>query len=235
MRLHSDGQAAESARAVNARAYTVGRDVVFGAGEYAPGSGEGRRLMAHELVHVVQQYNSEKPSIARFNDAWMPGMRPASAPDPTSPIDVTVIDDSDTVGWLAGFFRTGEVYMTNVTTMVDNVLQALDRHCISRLNILDHGNQNGIQIGNDRITTQSIAQYRPELARLRGHFAANGFVHLQHCNAGQNLDLIRALAATFGVPVYAGTGAHNPIYRVNFGDYVRCDPNRRCETDVGRP
>ncbi len=55
VRVHTDGQAAESARAVNARAYTVGRDVVFGAGEYAPGSGEGRRLMAHELTHVMQQ------------------------------------------------------------------------------------------------------------------------------------------------------------------------------------
>jgi hypothetical protein len=55
VRVHADGQAAESARAVNARAYTVGRDVVFGAGQYAPHSGEGRRLIAHELAHVVQQ------------------------------------------------------------------------------------------------------------------------------------------------------------------------------------
>ena len=55
VRVHTGGQAAESARAVNARAYTVGRDVVFGKGQYAPGSDEGRRLMAHELVHVEQQ------------------------------------------------------------------------------------------------------------------------------------------------------------------------------------
>ena len=55
VRVHVGGQAVESARAVNARAYTVGRDVVFGEGQYAPGSSEGRRLMAHELTHVVQQ------------------------------------------------------------------------------------------------------------------------------------------------------------------------------------
>ena len=55
VRLHSDAQAAESARAVNAKAYTQGQDVVFGVGQYAPGTGEGRRLMAHELTHVVQQ------------------------------------------------------------------------------------------------------------------------------------------------------------------------------------
>src|SRR5262249_11272126 len=44
-----------SARAVNALAYTVGQDVVFGAGQYAPGTNEGRKLLAHELTHVAQQ------------------------------------------------------------------------------------------------------------------------------------------------------------------------------------
>ncbi|MGH2396924.1 MAG: eCIS core domain-containing protein, partial [bacterium] len=55
VRVHVDERAAESARAVNALAYTVGQDVVFGAGEYAPGTTTGNRLMAHELAHVVQQ------------------------------------------------------------------------------------------------------------------------------------------------------------------------------------
>ncbi len=60
VRVHTDGKAAESARAVNARAYTVGRNVVFGRGQYAPGNSEGRRLVAHELTHVVQQKNKKK-------------------------------------------------------------------------------------------------------------------------------------------------------------------------------
>ncbi len=55
VRVHTDDRAAESAQAVNALAYTIGRDVVFGAGQYAPGTSEGRKLMAHELTHVVQQ------------------------------------------------------------------------------------------------------------------------------------------------------------------------------------
>ncbi len=55
VRVHTDARAAESARAVNALAYTVGRDVVFGRGQYMPGTMEGMRLMAHELTHVVQQ------------------------------------------------------------------------------------------------------------------------------------------------------------------------------------
>jgi hypothetical protein len=55
VRVHTDATAAESARAVDALAYTVGRDLVFASGQYAPGTGAGRKLLAHELVHTVQQ------------------------------------------------------------------------------------------------------------------------------------------------------------------------------------
>src|SRR5512134_3274935 len=55
VRVHADARAAESARAVNALAYTVGRSVVFGAGQYAPSTAQGQRLLAHELVHTLQQ------------------------------------------------------------------------------------------------------------------------------------------------------------------------------------
>lgn len=54
VRVHADAKAGESARAVNALAYTVGDDIVFGAGRYTPGTREGIRLLAHELAHVVQ-------------------------------------------------------------------------------------------------------------------------------------------------------------------------------------
>jgi outer membrane protein OmpA-like peptidoglycan-associated protein len=55
VRVHTDALAAESARALDALAYVVGRHVVFGAGQYAPRGGTGQRLLAHELAHVVQQ------------------------------------------------------------------------------------------------------------------------------------------------------------------------------------
>ncbi|MGA2353685.1 MAG: DUF4157 domain-containing protein, partial [Terriglobales bacterium] len=55
VRIHSDARAAESAQAVGALAYTVGRDVVFGSGRYSPATPVGRQLLAHELAHVVQQ------------------------------------------------------------------------------------------------------------------------------------------------------------------------------------
>src|SRR5439155_6130630 len=55
VRVHTGTDAAQSARAVNAHAYTVGRDIVFAGGRYAPGTTNGTRLLAHELTHVVQQ------------------------------------------------------------------------------------------------------------------------------------------------------------------------------------
>jgi outer membrane protein OmpA-like peptidoglycan-associated protein len=55
VRVHADTRASESARAVHAKAYTVGRDVVFGNGNYSPQTTAGRALLAHELTHVVQQ------------------------------------------------------------------------------------------------------------------------------------------------------------------------------------
>lgn len=55
VRVHTDRRAAESARAVSARAYTVGRHIVFDSGEYQPHTLEGRHLLAHELTHVLQQ------------------------------------------------------------------------------------------------------------------------------------------------------------------------------------
>jgi hypothetical protein len=54
VRVHTDGGAADSARALDARAYSIGHDIVFGAGEYRPDMPEGRRLLAHELTHVAQ-------------------------------------------------------------------------------------------------------------------------------------------------------------------------------------
>ncbi|MGD8590011.1 MAG: DUF4157 domain-containing protein [Chromatiales bacterium] len=59
VRVHTDTKAAKSAQAVNALAYTVGQDVVFGAGQFSPGTASGLRLLAHELTHVIQQSRGE--------------------------------------------------------------------------------------------------------------------------------------------------------------------------------
>ena len=64
VRVHSDEAAEQSARDVNAHAYTVGHDIVFGEGRFVPGTREGQRLLAHELTHVIQQWGGRDGSGA---------------------------------------------------------------------------------------------------------------------------------------------------------------------------
>jgi len=81
VRVHAGKEAALSARAVNARAYTVGRDVVFGPQQYAPQTSAGRLLLAHELTHVAQQ--AARPALSAGV------VRRAPPPTPT-PLPATV-------------------------------------------------------------------------------------------------------------------------------------------------
>lgn len=69
VRVHTDERAAASAAAVNARAYTVGSSIVFGSGTYAPGSREGRQLLAHELTHVTQQQDASTAGDLKISNA----------------------------------------------------------------------------------------------------------------------------------------------------------------------
>ena len=65
VRVHSGSTAAVSARALNALAYTVGRDIVFAPGRYAPHTFAGQHLLAHELTHVIQQSHSLSASLVQ--------------------------------------------------------------------------------------------------------------------------------------------------------------------------
>jgi hypothetical protein len=74
VRVHTDAKAIDSARALDASAYTIGRSVVFGAGRYAPDTTGGRRLLAHELTHVIQQ-SLTSPQGNGFAGKQHPGLR----------------------------------------------------------------------------------------------------------------------------------------------------------------
>ncbi|TWJ02465.1 uncharacterized protein DUF4157 [Mucilaginibacter frigoritolerans] len=65
VRVHTDSVAAKSAQSINALAYTTGSNIVFNSGQYAPNSDTGKRLMAHELTHVIQQGGSAKTKIQK--------------------------------------------------------------------------------------------------------------------------------------------------------------------------
>jgi len=79
VRVHAGAGANESAQALNALAYTTGHDVVFGRGQYQPETAAGRRLLAHELTHVLQQ--------RRTSDGSLVQRQTAHSPEPNSVID----------------------------------------------------------------------------------------------------------------------------------------------------
>jgi hypothetical protein len=81
VRVHSDARAAESAREVNALAYTVGPHITFGTGQYVPHTSAGQRLLAHELAHVVQQ------------GGWSPGMEIGNTSNNSAEGEAAVIAD----------------------------------------------------------------------------------------------------------------------------------------------
>lgn len=79
VRIHTDARAAESAQAVNALAYTVGRNIAFGKGQYLPSTIHGQKLLAHELAHVVQQMHSPPSASIGFDDSHEQEAEAASA------------------------------------------------------------------------------------------------------------------------------------------------------------
>lgn len=101
VQLHTDTAAAESARGLGARAYTTGRNIVFGRGEYDPANDRGRALIAHELTHVVQQSG---------------GMR-NSSPAPTTTVSLAPNDavpaDTDTTPTLIEVVNSENAVLLN--------------------------------------------------------------------------------------------------------------------------
>jgi hypothetical protein len=90
VRVHADSGAAQAASRIDARAYTLGRDIAFASGEYMPVTREGRRLIAHELAHVVQQ----DAALGTVQRHIMRQPAPAAATATTSPAPVSTATSS---------------------------------------------------------------------------------------------------------------------------------------------
>ena len=118
VRVHTDARAAQSAQAVSANAYTVGHNIVFGVGRFAPETHEGRRLIAHELTHVVQQ-SSINGSRVRESDRrrGLPSLSTTSEvhvqrgpSDPESPkVDVPILGASKATSEIVVLYHYGDL------------------------------------------------------------------------------------------------------------------------------
>jgi hypothetical protein len=129
VRVHTDTRAAATAKSINAKAFTVGWDIAFGAGQYAPQSHEGQHLLAHELTHVMQQGGAGTPAPAARSIARQP--------DPAPPDPVAELTDN----------------LANYLLQVDDVSEALElskgtvrklTRTAEKMEIVDEGLKQGL-------------------------------------------------------------------------------------------
>lgn len=130
----------------------------------------------------------------------------------------------------------GTIFMQDVKSFAVGVIASADGGMIKRLNIIDHGNEQGCWFGSDYIDEKNFEKHVQYLAKVSPSLTKSAIVHLRHCRVGQNQDLLRMFALTFGVKVYAGTGidAGIPVGH-NWGDYVGCTPGGTIFKEVKRP
>ncbi|RIK46968.1 MAG: hypothetical protein DCC58_01360 [Chloroflexi bacterium] len=142
VRVYADARAAASAAAIDARAYTVGNRIVFGAGEYRPETPSGRRLLTHELTHVVQQGMAtplaSAPGVQRWSGSALvqrepkdnkpyPGPAPANpfpAPPDGKTIDVTQLVTSSMQSLTSDMVNHAYTSYVNAVTTVKGRIQA---------------------------------------------------------------------------------------------------------------
>jgi hypothetical protein len=113
VRVHTDAEAVRSSRQLNAQAYTVGANIYFNQGRYAPEQPTGRRLLAHELTHVVQQARAPRVLQREVDDPnATPAATPATAGSDTGAAPATTdtgAGDADAAPAAPGKARKGSV------------------------------------------------------------------------------------------------------------------------------
>ncbi len=122
VRIHADSAAAASARSVDALAYTAGADIAFAAGHYHPETDRGRRLIAHELAHVVQQSAGDRGYLRRLGDV---SKAPAVLACPIPPSNVPPTNEF--------------VLFPNLGTDLDATQQATIGNYVDRYNATGNG------------------------------------------------------------------------------------------------
>ena len=134
VRIHYGTRAVEAARAVAARAFTVGNDVVFGTGQYAPGTHAGRRLLAHELTHVAQQNGPASHPLPDSGAAGVLQREPddtgVPSPDAPAPDAMTSARSAEERCDIAALCR---IKRTNPGAVTDAQIQTVTRRCRPRL------------------------------------------------------------------------------------------------------
>jgi hypothetical protein len=151
VRVHADARASLSARELGARAYTVGSDIVFATGAYAPSTGAGRRLVAHELAHVVQQGGSAGVVRRRVDPHASPPAPPLSPAAQAIMAKYEGLRSSyhETLSHFTGDYVRGQLYTADRDAVIDLEFDSVKR----QITMEDSGvpDNKALQAVNDRL------------------------------------------------------------------------------------
>ena len=213
VRVHTTSRAAETARELNARAFTRDRDVVFRAGQYAPETREGKKLLAHELTHVVQQNNrvsqTVQPLLIQMKKALKVGVYETK--DQSKDIDDAV--------------KEPIVIAANSIKEAANKLEkkkTSEGASIKTLSFYGHGAPGYQSLGAGKgydaakeISSDSINTHTNDYKKMFGTLADGARVNLRGCNVGagkKGLELLKKIRTftktnnNIGVNAVAWTG-----------------------------
>ncbi len=201
VRIHTDTKAAASAREILASAYTLGRDIVFGSRQYSPNTAEGRKLLAHELVHVIQQSSGQERAIAAKSSHRVK----IGAPD--DPLEAEAERVAETIESPSAFMlsglrapvvqqrATGDQSQGTVLAFVAKTTHADDIE--SALASASSGGQ-AMDVALRAYMEQQIGA---DFSQVR--------IHTDGASAAMNRDL-NALAFSHGADIYFGPGKYDP-------------------------
>lgn len=138
VRVHTNANSARSARLLNAQAYTIGQDIVFGKDRYVPQSGAGKLLLAHELAHVIQQTSGGSPPPLHTNATHEQEAETAAQTAVSSQTAPITITQSTGIGiarsvddWLQGSLDVTRLTYSEVVKDIDEIQQWLGRQISS--------------------------------------------------------------------------------------------------------
>jgi len=220
VRIHADARADESARAVGAHAYTVGRDVVFADGQYQPGADAGRRLIAHELAHVVQQ-GSGRHAVRR---------------DTPDKIDVAIVLTDEKQDMVAA-----RAYAPTVIRVYspEDAAKKLKGMSIRTLYVVSHGSSGGTVQFSDKIGSVSSVKL-VDLGQALAGAATVETADFRGCNLGQapaGLDSFRGAvgaASANATNCYTSQAVSTPL--MDKGDEINIESqipaDRKAEFDT---
>ncbi|MBX3010853.1 MAG: DUF4157 domain-containing protein [Caldilineaceae bacterium] len=213
VQIHTDQQAAHSAAAVNARAYTVGNHIVFGAGQFAPAHQAGQRLLAHELTHVLQQAGSASPVTVQRDEE--PKQDPSTTKQDPTQLAIQAVNTA-----LAAIEANWQEIRTEATASElaawvkqgDTVLALLQSHTKAALAASQAGDTALFTfylqvVESDKIMYDFIAwqvvyfanllALQPDMASLVGAFAADDRAFTGRADAEELVRLLAKLITQF--------------------------------------